>query len=161
MRGARGWDPPLWGAGDAPGRGAHGGSAPRGADGIAVFARSDQKDVALEIQVTNAPSDPAQPQRDGDDAHEALLTATFPPELPYSALRPVDGRAPSVRGARGVPRVLGQGDGVVLGDRNGPGAAGGGGMGTVLGMQRERVVLGTRGGQGWSWGCRMESHLGC
>ncbi|XP_075301714.1 integrin alpha-7 isoform X2 [Opisthocomus hoazin] len=68
---------------------------PRGADGIAVFARSDQKDVALEIQVTNAPSDPAQPQRDGDDAHEALLTATFPPELPYSALRPVDGRAPS------------------------------------------------------------------
>ncbi|XP_074989855.1 integrin alpha-7 isoform X3 [Calonectris borealis] len=68
---------------------------PRGADGTAVFAMSDQKDVALEIQVTNLPSDPAEPQRDGDDAHEALLTATFPPELPYSALRPYDSRAPS------------------------------------------------------------------
>ncbi|XP_075593694.1 integrin alpha-7 isoform X5 [Balearica regulorum gibbericeps] len=68
---------------------------PRGADGTAVFAMSDQKDVALEIHVTNLPSDPAEPQRDGDDAHEALLTATFPPELPYSALRPYDGRTPS------------------------------------------------------------------
>ncbi|XP_075381532.1 integrin alpha-7 isoform X3 [Mycteria americana] len=68
---------------------------PRGADGTAVFAVSDQKDVALEVHVTNLPSDPARPQRDGDDAHEALLTATFPPELPYSALRPYDGRAPS------------------------------------------------------------------
>ncbi|NXV87428.1 ITA7 protein, partial [Calonectris borealis] len=75
--------------------GADGSSAPRGADGTAVFAMSDQKDVALEIQVTNLPSDPAEPQRDGDDAHEALLTATFPPELPYSALRPYDSRAPS------------------------------------------------------------------
>uniref|UniRef100_A0A8C3KKJ7 Integrin subunit alpha 7 n=1 Tax=Calidris pygmaea TaxID=425635 RepID=A0A8C3KKJ7_9CHAR len=65
---------------------------PRGEDGTAIFAMSDQKDVALEIQVTNLPSDPAEPQRDGDDAHEALLTATFPPELPYSALRPYDGR---------------------------------------------------------------------
>ncbi|XP_054663065.1 integrin alpha-7 isoform X1 [Grus americana] len=68
---------------------------PRGADGTAVFAMSDQKDVALEIHVTNLPSDPAEPQRDGDDAHEALLTATFPPELLYSALRPYDGRTPS------------------------------------------------------------------
>ncbi|XP_068266112.1 integrin alpha-7 isoform X2 [Nyctibius grandis] len=68
---------------------------PRGADGTAIFAMSDQKDVALEIHVTNLPSDPAEPQRDGDDAHEATLTATFPPELPYSALRPYDGRAPS------------------------------------------------------------------
>ncbi|NXF55141.1 ITA7 protein, partial [Oceanites oceanicus] len=75
--------------------GAHSGSVPRGADGTAVFAMSDQKDVALEIHVTNLPSDPAEPQRDGDDAHEALLTATFPPELPYSALRPYDSRAPS------------------------------------------------------------------
>ncbi|CAM5116503.1 unnamed protein product [Natator depressus] len=60
---------------------------PRGADGTAVFAMSDQKDVALEIQVTNLPSDPAAPQRDGDDAHEALLTATFPEALPYSGIR--------------------------------------------------------------------------
>ncbi|XP_065510445.1 integrin alpha-7 isoform X4 [Caloenas nicobarica] len=67
---------------------------PRGDDGTAVFSMSDQKDVALEIHVTNLPSDPAEPQRDGDDAHEALLIATFPPELPYSALRPYDGRAP-------------------------------------------------------------------
>ncbi|KAM6395070.1 integrin alpha-7 isoform 4-T4 [Rhynochetos jubatus] len=67
---------------------------PRGEDGTATFAMSDQKDVALEIQVTNLPSEPSEPQRDGDDAHEALLTATFPPELPYSALRPYDGRAP-------------------------------------------------------------------
>uniref|UniRef100_A0A663F001 Integrin subunit alpha 7 n=1 Tax=Aquila chrysaetos chrysaetos TaxID=223781 RepID=A0A663F001_AQUCH len=59
---------------------------PRGADGTAIFAMSDQKDVALEIHVTNLPSDPAEPQRDGDDAHEAMLTATFPPELPYSGL---------------------------------------------------------------------------
>ncbi|NXN31629.1 ITA7 protein, partial [Nycticryphes semicollaris] len=68
-------------------------SIPRGEDGTAIFAMSDQKDVALEIQVTNLPSDPSEPQRDGDDAHEALLTVTFPPELPYSALRPYDGRA--------------------------------------------------------------------
>ncbi|XP_043388492.1 integrin alpha-7 isoform X9 [Chelonia mydas] len=60
---------------------------PRGADGTAVFAMSDQKDVALEIQVTNLPSDPVAPQRDGDDAHEALLTATFPEALPYSGIR--------------------------------------------------------------------------
>ncbi|KAM6106291.1 integrin alpha-7 [Pterocles gutturalis] len=68
---------------------------PRGEDGTATFAMSDQKDVALEIHVTNLPSDAAQPQRDGDDAHEATLTATFPPELPYAALRPYDGRVPS------------------------------------------------------------------
>ncbi|NXK15627.1 ITA7 protein, partial [Herpetotheres cachinnans] len=111
--------------------GADGISAPRGADGTAIFAVSDQKDVALEIHVTNLPSDPAEPQRDGDDAHEALLTATFPPELPYSALRPYDGRAPSVRrgpgGGKGgtlgvVPRVL------VAEGWGGPGGAGGTGM---------------------------------
>ncbi|XP_068777553.1 integrin alpha-7 isoform X2 [Struthio camelus] len=68
---------------------------PKGADGTAIFAMSDQKDVALEIHVTNLPSDPAEPQRDGDDAHEALLTATFPEALPYSAVRPYDARAPA------------------------------------------------------------------
>ncbi|XP_068068833.1 LOW QUALITY PROTEIN: integrin alpha-7 [Anomalospiza imberbis] len=60
---------------------------PRDEDGTAIFAVSDQKDVALEVQVTNEPSDPSEPQRDGDDAHQALLVATFPPELPYAALR--------------------------------------------------------------------------
>lgn len=73
---------------------------------------SDQKDVALEIHVTNLPSDPAEPQRDGDDAHEAVLTATFPEELPYSAVRPYDGRAPSVRQGMGGGRGRGaSGDG--------------------------------------------------
>ncbi|NWT56492.1 ITA7 protein, partial [Erythrocercus mccallii] len=62
--------------------------ARRDKDGTAIFAVSDQKDVALEVQVTNEPSDPSDPQRDGDDAHQALLVATFPPELPYAALRP-------------------------------------------------------------------------
>ncbi|RMB92419.1 hypothetical protein DUI87_31136 [Hirundo rustica rustica] len=61
---------------------------PRDEDGTAIFAMSDQKDVALEVQVTNEPSDPLDPQKDGDDAHQALLVATFPPELPYAALRP-------------------------------------------------------------------------
>ncbi|XP_042687025.1 integrin alpha-7 [Centrocercus urophasianus] len=65
---------------------------PKGEDGTAIFAMSDQKDVALEIHVTNMPSDPTEPQRDGDDAHEAVLTARFPQELPYSAVRPYDGR---------------------------------------------------------------------
>ncbi|NWS47651.1 ITA7 protein, partial [Probosciger aterrimus] len=68
----------------------------RGDDGAAILAISDQKDVALEIHVTNEPSEPAEPQRDGDDAHEALLSASFPPELPYSALRHDEGR-PVVR----------------------------------------------------------------
>ncbi|XP_051630826.1 integrin alpha-7 isoform X2 [Manacus candei] len=64
---------------------------PRAEDGTAIFAMSDQKDVALEVLVTNEPSDPAEPQRDGDDAHQAQLTATLPPELPYAALRPDEG----------------------------------------------------------------------
>ncbi|XP_057269972.1 integrin alpha-7 isoform X3 [Pezoporus wallicus] len=65
---------------------------PWGDDGAAILAISDQKDVALEIHVTNEPSEPAEPQRDGDDAHEALLSASFPPELPYSALRHDEGQ---------------------------------------------------------------------
>ncbi|KAM8990374.1 integrin alpha-7 isoform 3-T3 [Ara ararauna] len=65
---------------------------PLGDDGAAILAISDQKDVALEIHVTNEPSEPAEPQRDGDDAHEALLSASFPPELPYSAMRHDEGR---------------------------------------------------------------------
>lgn len=49
---------------------------------------SDQKAVALEIHVTNFPSDAAEPQRDGDDAHEAMLSVFLPSTLTYSALRP-------------------------------------------------------------------------
>uniref|UniRef100_A0A8C3QDG5 Integrin alpha-2 domain-containing protein n=1 Tax=Geospiza parvula TaxID=87175 RepID=A0A8C3QDG5_GEOPR len=60
---------------------------PTDEDGTAILAVSDQKDVALELQVTNEPSDPAQPHRDGDDAHQALLVASLPPELPYAAIR--------------------------------------------------------------------------
>ncbi|XP_058279779.1 integrin alpha-7 isoform X3 [Hirundo rustica] len=70
---------------------------PRDEDGTAIFAMSDQKDVALEVQVTNEPSDPLDPQKDGDDAHQALLVATFPPELPYAALRPDEAGGLGVR----------------------------------------------------------------
>ncbi|XP_062976019.1 integrin alpha-7 isoform X1 [Elgaria multicarinata webbii] len=61
---------------------------PRGEDDLAVFSMSDQKFVALEIHLTNFPSDPAQLQQDGDDAHEAMLLVSLPPTLPYSTLRP-------------------------------------------------------------------------
>ena len=43
-----------------------------------VVSLSDQKDIALEITVTN---------QNGDDAHEAALIASFPPSLSYSASR--------------------------------------------------------------------------
>ncbi|MGH0167059.1 UNVERIFIED_CONTAM: hypothetical protein FKN15_054799 [Acipenser sinensis] len=42
-------------------------------EGMPVFSLSDQKTVALEVTVTNLPSDPRQPQKDGDDAHAAQL----------------------------------------------------------------------------------------
>lgn len=37
--------------------------------------------------MTNGPSDPKNPTKDGDDAHEAKLIATFPDTLTYSAYR--------------------------------------------------------------------------
>ncbi|NXP64009.1 ITA7 protein, partial [Chloropsis cyanopogon] len=86
-RGLSGWHCHLTPRAGAVPAGSQGGRARRDEDGTAIFAVSDQKDVALEVQVTNEPSDPAEPQRDGDDAHQALLVATFPPELPYAALR--------------------------------------------------------------------------
>ncbi|XP_059812024.1 integrin alpha-6-like isoform X1 [Hypanus sabinus] len=52
-----------------------------------VFSLSDQKDIALEIKVTNSPSDSKNPTKDGDDAHEAVLNASFPDTLSYSAFR--------------------------------------------------------------------------
>ncbi|XP_078390844.1 integrin alpha-7-like isoform X2 [Cetorhinus maximus] len=55
--------------------------------GRQVFSLSDQKDIALEITVTNLPSDPSSPTKDGDDAHEAVLVANFPDTLSYSAFR--------------------------------------------------------------------------
>ncbi|XP_077184881.1 integrin alpha-7 isoform X2 [Paroedura picta] len=70
---------------------------PRDPDGLDKFAMSDQKVIALEIHITNYPSDAAEPQRDGDDAHEAMLLVILPPTLPYSALRPYNAteKAPS------------------------------------------------------------------
>ncbi|XP_066544443.1 integrin alpha-6 [Amia ocellicauda] len=47
-------------------------------NGLPEISLSDQKDIALEITVTNA---------NGDDAHEARLVATFPDTLSYSASR--------------------------------------------------------------------------
>uniref|UniRef100_A0A6J0SV55 Integrin alpha-7 isoform X1 n=1 Tax=Pogona vitticeps TaxID=103695 RepID=A0A6J0SV55_9SAUR len=61
---------------------------PRGDDGLDIFSMSDQKVVALEIFITNFPSDVAEPQQDGEDAYEAMLFVHLPPTLPYSASRP-------------------------------------------------------------------------
>ncbi|XP_016850467.1 integrin alpha-7 isoform X1 [Anolis carolinensis] len=70
---------------------------PRGDDGLDIFSMTDQKVVALEIFITNFPSDPDNPQQDGDDAHEAMLLVFLPPTLPYSAVRPFNasGKTPA------------------------------------------------------------------
>ncbi|EMP35108.1 Integrin alpha-6 [Chelonia mydas] len=54
---------------------------------VPVLVLKDQRDIALEITVTNNPSDPKNLQKDGEDAHEAKLVATFPDSLTYSAFR--------------------------------------------------------------------------
>ncbi|KAI6065073.1 Integrin alpha-6 isoform X1 [Aix galericulata] len=59
--------------------------------GVPVLVLKDQKDIALEITVTNNPSDAKNPQRDGEDAYEAKLIATFPDSLTYSAFREMRG----------------------------------------------------------------------
>uniref|UniRef100_A0A8C5M6P2 Integrin subunit alpha 7 n=1 Tax=Leptobrachium leishanense TaxID=445787 RepID=A0A8C5M6P2_9ANUR len=56
-------------------------------DNVPVFSLTDQKDIVLKLTVTNFPSDHRQPHLDGDDAHEAQLTATFPDTMSYSAVR--------------------------------------------------------------------------
>lgn len=43
-----------------------------------VISLSNQKDIALEVKVTNL---------DGDDAHEASVVASLPRSLTYSAYR--------------------------------------------------------------------------
>lgn len=43
-----------------------------------VISLSDQKDIALEVKVTNL---------NGDDAYEASVLASFPRSLTYSAFR--------------------------------------------------------------------------
>lgn len=47
-------------------------------NGVPVISLSDQKDIALEVTVTNL---------NGDDAHEAKVNASFPSSLTYSAYR--------------------------------------------------------------------------
>ncbi|XP_075287058.1 integrin alpha-6 isoform X5 [Opisthocomus hoazin] len=60
-------------------------------NGLPVLLLKDQKDIALEITVTNNPSDAKKPQKDGEDAYEAKLIATFPDSLTYSAFREMRG----------------------------------------------------------------------
>lgn len=90
--------------------------------GVPELVLKDQKDIALEITVTNSPSDPRDPAKDGDDAHEAKLVATFPDTLTYSAYRelrafPVSGftaagsKQPSP-GGRGGFRLWGGGQAI-------------------------------------------------
>ncbi|XP_039721533.1 integrin alpha-7 isoform X4 [Pteropus medius] len=64
---------------------------PMDVDGTtALFALSGQPVIGLELKVTNLPSDPAQPQADGDDAHEAQLLVSLPASLHYSGVRALD-----------------------------------------------------------------------
>ncbi|XP_066431947.1 integrin alpha-6 isoform X2 [Eleutherodactylus coqui] len=52
-----------------------------------VLALQNQKAIALEVTVTNRPSDPKNPQKDGDDAHEAKLIADLPATLSFSSFK--------------------------------------------------------------------------
>lgn len=65
-------------------------------NGTPVLVLKDQKDIALEITVTNSPSDARNPQKDGEDAYEAKLIATFPDSLTYSAFREMRGYPVSI-----------------------------------------------------------------
>lgn len=65
-------------------------------NGMPVLVLKDQKDIALEITVTNNPSDIKNPQKDGEDAYEAKLIATFPDSLTYSAFREMRGYPVSI-----------------------------------------------------------------
>ncbi|KAK1799819.1 hypothetical protein P4O66_006347 [Electrophorus voltai] len=56
-------------------------------EGVPVFSLSDQKSIMLEVIVTNIPSDPENPQEDGDDAHAAQLFVILPNTLSYSGFR--------------------------------------------------------------------------
>lgn len=71
-------------------------------NGIPVLVLKDQKDIALEITVTNNPSDARNPQKDGEDAYEAKLIATFPDSLTYSAFREMRGYPVSIFKRKGI-----------------------------------------------------------
>ncbi|XP_015258259.1 PREDICTED: integrin alpha-7 isoform X1 [Cyprinodon variegatus] len=60
---------------------------PKDDDGVQVFSLSDQRLVVLEITVTNMPSDPLNPEEDGDDAHASQLFISLPDALPYAGSR--------------------------------------------------------------------------
>ncbi|XP_057217359.1 integrin alpha-7 isoform X2 [Triplophysa rosa] len=51
-----------------------------------VFSLSDQRSIMLEVTVTNMPSNPENPQEDGDDAHAAQLLVSLPDTLSYSGI---------------------------------------------------------------------------
>lgn len=56
-------------------------------NGVPVLALQNQKAIALEVTVTNKPSDPNNPKKDGDDAHEARLIADLPSTLSFSSFK--------------------------------------------------------------------------
>uniref|UniRef100_A0A6I8P434 Integrin subunit alpha 7 n=1 Tax=Ornithorhynchus anatinus TaxID=9258 RepID=A0A6I8P434_ORNAN len=74
-------------------------------EGTAVFAMSGQADLALEITVTNFPSDPSRPQADGDAAHEAQLLVTFPDTLRYAGVRAAPEKSPLCLSNENASRV--------------------------------------------------------
>ncbi|KAI1899993.1 hypothetical protein AGOR_G00067640 [Albula goreensis] len=57
-------------------------------DGVPMLRLSDRILLVLEVTVTNMPSDPDNPQQDGDDAHAAQLRVSLPDILSYSGFRP-------------------------------------------------------------------------
>uniref|UniRef100_A0A672IBE5 Integrin alpha-2 domain-containing protein n=1 Tax=Salarias fasciatus TaxID=181472 RepID=A0A672IBE5_SALFA len=56
-------------------------------DDVQVFSLSNQRVVVLELTVTNMPSDPLNPEEDGDDAHAAQLLISLPNTLSYASSR--------------------------------------------------------------------------
>nr|XP_046168297.1 integrin alpha-7 [Oncorhynchus gorbuscha] len=60
---------------------------PKDDEEASVFSLSDQRSVVLEVTVTNMPSEPLDPEKDGDDAHAAQLLVTLPDTLSYSGFR--------------------------------------------------------------------------
>ncbi|KAM3878059.1 integrin alpha-7 [Diretmus argenteus] len=60
---------------------------PKDEEDMQVFSLKDQRFVALEISITNMPTDPLHPEEDGDDAHAAQLLISIPTTLSYSSSR--------------------------------------------------------------------------
>lgn len=60
---------------------------PRDENDVQVYSVTDQRLMALEITVTNEPSNPLLPEEDGDDAHAAQLFISLPDTLSYTGSR--------------------------------------------------------------------------